>query len=82
MGIMKSLLDNILLLAVMIGGAYALYHYLINPPEKKNTEVRYFENDQATMFHEREDAGNNLDDCYRYANPDSVRGCIENRSKE
>lgn len=79
---MKNLFDNLLLVAVIVGGAYALYHYLINPPEPKSAEVRYLENDQATMFHEREDAGNNLDDCYRYTSPDRVQGCIEARSRK
>ncbi len=79
---MKNLFENILMLAVIFGGGYALYHYLVDPPEESRSQVRYLENDQATMFHEREEAGNNLDDCYRYANPDSVQGCIERRSKD
>ena len=78
---MKRLLDNLMLLAVMIGAAYGLYWYLTDPPEKQSARIRYKENDQATMFHLREDGGNNLDDCYRYTNPDSVQGCLEQRGE-
>ncbi len=78
---MKRLLDNLLLLAVMAGAGYALYHYLRDPPEKPTVKVRYGENEQETMFHEREEAGSGIDDCYRYVNPDSVEGCLERRGK-
>jgi hypothetical protein len=77
----KRLLDNLMLLAVMIGAAYGLYYYLYNPPEEPEITVRYQENDQETMFHEREDAGSGLDDCYRYVNPESVQSCLDKRDR-
>ena len=79
---MKRMLDNLLLLALMIGAAYGLYRYLQDPPEEKPVVVRYKENDQATMFHEREDGGNNLDDCYRHSDPDVIQGCLEQSGAE
>ncbi|MGI9318449.1 MAG: hypothetical protein ACR2QW_14055 [bacterium] len=79
---LKTMTDNLLVLIALAAGAYGLYYYMKSPQEPTKATARYLENEQETRFDQIEDAKGNLDDCYRYANADSVEACIERRTRE
>ena len=79
---LKTVTDNILLLGLIAAGAYGLYYHLSRGQESDKAAARYHENEQETRFDQIEDAGGNLDDCYRYTDPDSIEACIEKRTKQ
>ena len=79
---LKSLADSLFMLAVIAAGAYGLYYFLNTPKEPSKTSARYQENEQETRFDQIEDASGNLDDCYRYTDPNSIEACIERRTNQ
>jgi len=78
---LKTLLENLIFLAIVGAACYWLYHSFYHPSEPRKAEYRYHDNDQESPFEDEANVNRRLDDCQRYVDPSLVQSCIIARSK-
>ncbi|NNC99173.1 MAG: hypothetical protein HKN85_03230 [Gammaproteobacteria bacterium] len=70
-----------MLLLTLAAAGYALYYFIKSPPHETQVVKRYADNPDYSEFDDTEGGGSNLDDCQRYINANTIRDCIETKSK-
>ena len=76
---LKTLLSDLLLLALLGAIALGVYRFTQSQSEGRPAVMRYQENDQYSQFDESEGTGSHIDDCQRYLNTNAFQGCVEKR---
>ena len=80
---MKQIFDTLIKLAIIVGGAYWIYHlYTNDTPVKKSPTARYSENEQDNSLFEDESTKPQLDDCQRHINDAIRQACIDARTRK
>ncbi len=74
---LKSLVGDLVMIAILAGGGYGVYRYFFEPVQGPKAVVRYKDNDQDSNLYNTDAEPEKLDDCERHLDRDIYEMCLE-----